>query len=509
MLLGIDIGTSSVKAILYDPDSVSIVALTQQEYPIYKPTPDRAEQDPQDWWNATVQCVQRALDRAGRRDVIAISLCGQMHGGVLLDRDNQPVQRAIIWPDQRSSAEVDDLIALIGAQHYVQIAGTLPATGFMVATLLWLQRHDPALLDRVAQIIFPKDYVRLKLVNRVATDASDAAASGLFDIRAKTWSAEIIRRAGLPDDIFPPVLDSQALAGELTAAAAAELGLVEGIPVIVGSADQPATTIGCGIAETGKAMIAIGSGGQVVTPLRPPSGTATVLATDPRLHVFNHSIPGMWYILGAILSAGLSLRWLRKIAGTEALGSAAYERFSAAAQAIAPGAEGLIFLPYLSGERTPHMDPLARGAFVGLSYYHEQGHLARAVMEGVAFALRETLELSLALGGEVDTIVAAGSGTDSAVWRQILANVLGLPLQKSLLREQSGIGAAVTAGVGIGVYSTFADAAIEMAQYGQITEPQPEHQALYQALYAEYQALYPHLREDFHILSKLGKEQVS
>ena len=397
MLLGIDIGTSSVKAILYDPDSVGIVALGQQEYPIYKPAPDRAEQDPDDWWNATVQCVRSALNRAGRHDVIGISLCGQMHGGALLDRNQQPIGRAIIWPDQRSIAEVGDLIAMIGAQRYAQIAGTLPATGFMAATLLWLKRHDPDLLAQVAQVVFPKDYVRLKLVNEVATDMSDAAASGLFDITAKTWSTEIIHRAGLPTDIFPPLLDSQALAGELTAAAAAELGLVEGIPVIVGSADQPATTIGSGIAQPGKALIAIGSGGQVVTPLRPPTGDTTALATDPRLHVFNHAIPGMWYILGAILSAGLSLRWLRQVVGMEGLGSAAYERFSAEARTVAPGAEGLIFLPYLSGERTPHMDPLARGAFVGLSYYHEQRHLARAVMEGVAFALRETLELSLEL----------------------------------------------------------------------------------------------------------------
>ena len=506
MLLGIDIGTSSVKAILYDPDSVGVVALGQQEYPIHKPTPDRAEQDPEDWWNATVKCVRYALDRAGRHDVIGISLCGQMHGGVLLDQHRQPLQHAIIWPDQRSSAEVDELITMIGAQKYAQIAGTLPATGFMAATLLWLKHHDPDLLAQVAQIVFPKDYVRLKLVNSIATDMSDAAASGLFDISAKTWSKEIIERAGLPGSIFPPVLDSQALAGELTPAAAAALGLVEGIPVIVGSADQPATAIGSGIAEPGKALVAIGSGGQVVTPLRPVAGDATTLATDPRLHVFNHAIPDMWYILGAILSAGLSLRWLRRVVGMEALGNAAYERFSAEAQSVTPGAEGLIFLPYLSGERTPHMDPLARGAFVGLSYYHEQKHLARAVMEGVAFALRDTLELSLSLGGQVETIIAAGSGTDSAVWRQILADVLGLPLQKSLFKEQAGLGAAVTAGVGIGIYSTFDEAALTLAQYGQITEPQPEHQAKYNALYAEYQALYPHLREDFHTLSRLGKE---
>ncbi len=503
LLLGIDIGTSSVKAILYDPDSVGIVALTQKEYPIYKPTPERAEQDPDDWWNATIECVRHVLERAGRRDVIGIGLCGQMHGTVLLDRQNQPLSEAIIWPDQRSAAEVDLLIDLVGADRYVKIAGTMPATGFMAATLLWLRRHDPGLLDQVAQVVLPKDYVRLKLTGSVGTDISDASASGLFDISAKTWSREIIRRADLPFDIFPSVSESQTLSGELTSAAADALGLVEGIPVVVGCADQPAQAIGNGITLPGKVMVTIGSGGQVVTPLVPLSNGA--IATDPRLHVFNHAIPDVWYILGAILSAGLSLRWLRRIAGMDELGRVAYEHFSAEANAITPGAEGLIFLPYLSGERTPHMDPLARGAFIGLSYYHERGHLARAVMEGVAFALRETLELSLQLGGQVDTVIAAGSGADSIVWRQILADVMGLPLQKSLLSDQAGIGAAIVAGVGIGVYSTFEEAAIDLAQYGQITEPHREHQALYNALYSEYKALYPRLREDFHMLSGLGK----
>ena len=503
LLLGIDIGTSSVKALLFDPDTVGIVAVAQREYPISKPAPDRAEQNPDDWWNATVEVAREVTERAGRRDVIAIGLCGQMHGTVMLDANHHSLAPAIVWPDQRSAAEVTALVKRVGAQRYTSIAGTMPATGFMAVTLLWLRQYDPALFAQIRQVVLPKDYVRLKLTGKVATDPSDAAATGLFDVTTSAWSDEIIDAVGLPRAIFPPLLQSQALAGDLSAEAAQMLGLSAGIPVVVGCADQPAQTLGNGLSGTGKAIIAISSGGQVVTPFVPRDGAH--IPTDPRLHVFNHAIPGMWYILGATLSAGLSLRWLRGVMGMADLGKAAYERFSAEAAAVAPGAEGLIFLPYLSGERTPHMDPHARGGFIGLSYFHEQGHLARAVMEGVAFGLRQALELSIELGGEVEAVIATGGGAESTVWRQILADVLGLPLQKSLLAEQAALGAALLSGVGTGIYSNFEEAAAQTAQYGELTAPIREHTALYNALYEEYKALYPRLREDFHTLSKIGK----
>ncbi len=501
LLLGIDIGTSSVKAILFDPDTVGVAAAAQREYPIHKPTPECAEQNPDDWWNATVEVVNRAVEQAGRRDVIAIGLCGQMHGTVMLDAQNRSIHPAIIWADQRSAAECGELVGMLGAKRYTSIAGTMPAAGFMAPTLLWLRRHQPDLLDQIRRVLLPKDYVRLKLTGMIASDPSDAAATGLFDIAAKTWSPEIIGGADLPESIFPPLLESQALAGELTASAAEALGLSDRIPVVCGSADQPAQALGNGIAAPGKGIVSIASGGTVVTPLRPDDPAH--IPTDPRLHVFNHAVPGLWYILGAILSGGLSLRWLRHVMGMDDLGKAAYEQFSAQAEAVAPGAGGLIFLPYLTGERTPHMDPKARGGFIGLSAYHEQGHLARAVMEGVAFALRQSLEISRDLGGQVDTLIAAGGGAESAVWRQILADVLGLPLQKSLMSEQAGIGAALLAGVGIGIYSTFDDAACALAQYGAATEPDAKRQQLYDALYEEFKALYLHLREDFHTLSDI------
>jgi xylulokinase len=501
LLLGIDIGTSSVKVVLFDPDSGSVVAVANREYPIHKPAPDRAEQNPDDWWNATVEIVQQVIQRTGRRDVVAIGLCGQMHGFAMVDAAHQSIHPAIIWADQRSATECAELIDLLGADRYAAIAGTLPATGFMASTLLWMRHHDPALLERIHQVMLPKDYVRLKLTGNIVTDPSDAAATALFDISTATWSAVIIDRAGLPSAIFPPVLGSQALAGELTVSAAESLGLPSGIPVVVGSADQPAQGIGNGIIAPGKAAISISSGGQVVTPIL-RRGTNTI-PTDPRLHVFNHTIPQMWYILGAILSAGLSLRWLRHISGLDDFGSKAYEQFSAEAGTVRPGADGLLFLPYLTGERTPHMDSKARGGFIGLSAYHERGHLARAVMEGVAFALRQALEISNRLGGEVESVIATGGGMESAVWRQILADVLGLPLQKSLMSEQTGIGAALLAGVGIGIYSNFDEAARQMQHYGAPTEPSAANRPLYDSLFKEYESLYPTLRASFHRLSEL------
>ncbi|MBE2267771.1 MAG: xylulokinase, partial [Anaerolinea sp.] len=354
----------------------------------------------------------------------------------------------------------------------------------------------PALLDAARAVILPKDYVRLKLTGNVATDISDAAATGVFDVLTKTWSPEIIREIDLPRTLFPNALESTAVAGTLTASAAAALGLPAGIPVAAGCADQPAQALANGLIAPGKASVTIGSGGQVFTAVLPTQNGQLALKTDPRLHVFNHAVPGMWYILGAILAAGLSLRWLRNLFGTD------YPTLSAEAAAVPVGANGLIFLPYLSGERTPHMDAHARGVFVGLTHYHGRGHMARAIMEGVAFALRDALDISLSLGGQVEQIIAAGGGSTSAVWRGICADVFGVPLQPTLLTESTGIGAALLGGIGTGVYPSI-QAAAATARYGDLTEPDAVRQTQYAELYQLYQSLYPQLRGTFHRLAAL------
>lgn len=494
LLLGLDLGTSSLKAVLFDPETSQTLATAGQEYPIHKPAPDRAEQDPEAWWQAAIATTRRVTAQAGRTDVAGISFSGQMHGTVLLDKSGWPLHPAIIWADQRSATACPQLTHSLGPERYAALTGTLPAVGFQGATLVWLAEHHPELLAKTGQVILPKDYVRLRLTGQVATEVSDAAGTGLFDITRRRWAAEILAGVGLPETIFPPVLSSTAIAGQLTRLAAAELGLPAGIPVVAGCADQPAQAIGNGLIAPGSASITTGSGGQVFVPL---SG---VTRTDPRLHLFNHAVPGLWYVLGAILSAGLSLRWLRGVTGLAGQPEA-YPTLSAEAATIPPGADGLIFLPYLSGERTPHMDPLARGAFIGLSAYHSRGHLARAVMEGVTFALRQALEISLELGGQVAQLIAAGGGAESPVWRQIQADVLGLPLQQSLLTEQAGVGAALLAGVGVGLYADLAEACRQVVRYGPVTAPDAANQARYEELYPRFVGLYPLLRAEFHALA--------
>lgn len=500
-LLGIDIGTSSAKALLLDILSGEVRAVAGQEYPLHKPAPDRAEQDPDDWWAAVVAMVRQITAQAGMVEIAGIGLTGQMHGTVLLDAGLRPLCPAIIWADQRGAAAGAAIIERVGKATYTATTGTLPAAGFMATTLVWMAQHQPALLDRAAYIILPKDYVRLRLTGEVATDISDAASTGLFDVSARTWAADLLRALDLPAHSFPPALESTARAGQLTVAAARELGLPAGIPVVAGCADQPAQALANGIIAPGIASVTTGSGGQVFIPLQIEAGGA--IPVDDRVHVFNHALPGMWYILGAILSAGLALRWLRGITGLNGLPDA-YTILGAEAAAVPPGANGLLFLPYLTGERTPHMDPAARGAFVGLSAYHERGHLARAVMEGVTFALRQTLEISRTLSEPVTSIVATGGGAESAVWRQIQADIFGLPLQKSLMREQTSTGAALLAGVGLGVYPDIATACADLVRYGEPSEPNPAYRTRYEALYQQYLTLYPRLQTNMHDLTAIG-----
>lgn len=501
LLLGLDIGTSSAKAVLFDPERGQTVAVAAQEYPIDRPAPDRAEQNPDDWWAAAAAITRAVLAGAGVTGdaVAAVSFSGQMHGLVPLDASLKPIRPAIIWADQRSGAEVEVLVAGVGADRYAEIAGTLPAVGFLGPTLLWLSRHEPDTFRRLRWALSPKDYVRLRMTGEVFSEVSDAAGCGIFDISHRCWAAELLEPVGFSVDVLPPVLESTSPAGRLGLDAAAEMGLRAGIPVIAGCADQPAQAVGNGLIAPGRASVTTGSGGQVFTPLALAPGTC--VPTDPRLHVFNHAVPGMVYVLGAILSAGLNLRWLRGIVGlTDA--PDAYAQFSAEAAAVAPGADGLLFLPYLSGERTPHRDPLARGAFIGLTAFHTRGHMARAVMEGVAFALRQALEISRGLGGQVDMIIAAGGGAESAVWRQIQADVFGVALRQTLQTEQACVGAALIAGVGAGAFPSLEAACAGAVQLGAQTDPRPAYTDFYNEVYQQYLTLYPLLQTQFHQLAQ-------
>ncbi len=499
LLLGLDVGTSSVKAVLYDVEARRIAAAAGHEYPLLKPRIDQAEQNPDDWWQAAIVVTRRALDSAGRRDVAAIGFSGQMHGTVLIDAARRPVRPAIIWADQRSADECARLVASIGSDAYTQTAGTLPAAGFMGPTLLWLLRHEPESLRRAQTVIFPKDYVRLQMTGDLATDISDAAGSGILDVGAGRWASHIIEAVGLPENLLPPIAPSAQVMGQLRQEAADALGLDAGIPVVAGCGDQPAQAVANGLIAPGAASITLGSGGQVCIPLRPAADAP--LKTDPRCHVFNHALPGMYYILGATLSAGLSLRWLRGVLRDESA-ELSYADLNREAGEIAPGAEGILFLPYLSGERTPHMDAHARGAFIGLSYHHGRGHLVRAVMEGVALALRQALEVGLTLSSPVTSLIGAGGGLEDALWRQIMADITGLPIHMSALTEHAGTGAAWLAGVGAQVYASADQACAENIEYSVMTEPDMTRHRFYQERYAQFLRMYPLLREELHQLAR-------
>jgi xylulokinase len=469
LLLGIDLGTSSAKALLFNSDSGQIISVGQQEYPLLQPAPMWAEQHPEDWWQATVQAVNSCLQGTDRHAVSAIGFTGQMHGGAFLDAQHHPTMPAIIWADGRSGAVAQAMTEQIGAERFCQIAGTVPAAGFLASTLVWLKQYDPQRLDCIVHIVQPKDYLRLKLAGEVAAEISDASATGLFDIMQGGWSSELLTAFDLPASIFPRVLLSTDVAGTLLPSAAQLLGLPSGMPVIAGCADQPGQSVTNALIRSGDASLTIGTGGQVFAPVKMTSGQ--IGPTDPRLHVFCHAVPEMHYLLGATLSAGLSLRWLRDLLGMQSQPDA-YAQLSAEAQMIPPGAEGLIFLPYLAGERTPYMDALARGGFIGLRLHHTRGHMTRAVMEGVAFSLRQALELVLKTGSlSVERVIASGGALESDVWRQIVADIVGLPLVKSLSREQTATGAALLAGIGSGVYPSFEEAATRTTHFAAPTNP--------------------------------------
>lgn len=496
-LLGIDIGTSSAKAAVVDAETARVLASAGREVALHTPRPGWAEQDPAGWFDAAVEASRAALAAAGvdGASVAGIGFSGQMHGTVCLDADGEPVRPAIIWADARSGPQASALRAQIDAAELLMHAPGPPVAGFMGPTWLWLREHEPRTVERTAALLLPKDAVRLRFSGEIATEVSDAASTWLLDIASGAWSGRLCEWCGVPREALPPLLRSAEAAGQLRAEVAAALGVRAGIPVAAGAADQPAQALGHGLLHPGVDSVAIGTGGQVFHPLAAPH-------VDPglRMHTFNHAAPGRWYALAAILSAGLSLRWLRDLLGL-ASDPHAYERLSALAAGAPPGADGLVFLPHLAGERTPHMDPNASGLLLGLRLHHGPGHVARAVMEGVALALAECLDLAERMGDvEVQRIVASGGATSSAVWRQIQADVYGAPLAISEGEEHASLGAALLGGVAAGVYDSVEEACARLPEPETRIEPDRRTVALYTERRELFRGLYDQLKEEMHVL---------
>jgi xylulokinase len=488
-LLGIDLGTSSVKVVVFSLDG-SIRGIGSAEYPILTPSVGYAEQDAEDWWRATVVAVRQAMDKAGRPDISGIGFSGQMHGFVLIGTDRRALGSAIIWADQRSAGLLPEIESIVGPD--LKKCGTAPAAGFLISTLYWLRRYQPELLERAFTLLMPKDYLRLKITGELGTDESDASATGIFDVEQRVWADDLIARLKLPRSIFPVANESSALVGKLTKQAAAELGLVPGIPVSAGCSDQPAQGVGNGLIDPPLGSVTIGTGGQVFVPLSQP-----LLDPKLRLHTFCHAPRTRWYLLGAMLSAGMALRWFRAILGNDRFSYAELDRM---AGEIEPGCEGLIFLPYIVGERSPIMDPRAQGGFVGLALRHGPAHMVRALLEGVTFALRQIIETMEDCGASLPKLVASGNGLGSPLWRQMLADVICRPLfqgQDAYASERAGVGAAIIGGIGAGVLQGYEEARSLAPIFDVVTAPNRDRADQYEAAYRRFLDLYPRLKSWF------------
>jgi xylulokinase len=489
-LAGIDLGTSGVRAVILD-GAGRLKGSGHREFGIDTPQPGWAEQDPEVWLRATAGAVRQALCEVGSLpgSIRGLGLSGQMHTTVCLDRQGQVLRPAIVWADQRSKQQVAQVYEQFGKARLGAWTANPLATGFTLASLLWLRQHEPHTFARIAHVLLPKDYLRYTLTGQLATEVTDAAATLLMDVARRAWNDDLLAALELDRAILPPIYESAEVAGRLQPEAAAALDVSPGLPVVYGGGDQSMQAVGHGIIQRGLLSCTIGTGGQLFAPTGTP-----VYDPELRLHTFCHAMPGWWFVMAATLSAGLSLNWWRhKVAGGEP-----YAALAGAAQAVPPGADGLLFVPYLVGERTPHMDPSARGAFVGLTLRHERAHLTRAIMEGVVFSLRQGLQLMMDLGLPVERVVASGGGTRHPLWLQLQADIFNRDIYQTEVDEAAAHGAALLAGVGVGVYQDVADACAHAVRWKDVVvTPRPQNVAVYDEVFARYQRLYPALRGEF------------
>jgi xylulokinase len=469
-VVGLDIGTSAVKGLALDGDG-RVVASAQAGYELSTPRPGWAEQDPEDWWRATVSVLDQLRAVAG--SPLGIGLSGQMHGLVVLDADDRVLRPAILWNDQRTGSECAEIEATLGLERLIGLTGNRALPGFTAPKLLWLRHNEPDVFRRIARIALPKDYVRLRLCGEHATDVADASGTLLLDVARRRWSGEMLDALELERSWLPELLESDEASGRTP----------EGVPVAAGAGDQAAGALGVGVVHPGPVSVVLGTSGVVFAAL-------DRFAADPqaRVHAFCHAVRDTWHAMGVVLSAAGSLHWLRAIVDGD------YELLTDEASRWPPATEGLLFLPYLAGERTPHADPDARGAYVGLNLRHDRGALVRALLEGVAFALRDSLDLICELGSRPALGRVSGGGARSDEWLRILATVLELPLQRVVVDEAAAFGAALLGGVTCGMWPDVHTAVAATVRPQETIEPQPEWVEPYRVARERFRALYPALR---------------
>lgn len=487
--IGLDISTTAAKALLIDAAGRPL-GMAAEHYTYDTPYPLWTEQDPAVWQRAAFASLRRLLAETdvAPGDIHAIGLTGQMHGLVLLDAAGQVLRPAILWNDQRTASACDEMRAIFGRDHLIALTGNDALTGFTAPKILWVKNTEPHIFRRIAHILLPKDYVRLQLTEAYAVDKADGAGTQLFDLRARDWSPDIAAGLGLAMDWLPFTYEGVAVTGVVTPDAAAATGLLAGTPVVAGGGDQAANAVGVGAVVPGVVALSLGTSGVIFA-----GATEPIIEPHGRLHAFCHAVPGQWHLMGVMLSAAGSLRWFHDTFAPQQ----SYDDLIDTAAAVPPGSEGLLFLPYLTGERTPHPDPLARGAFVGLTVRHTLAHLTRAVLEGVAFGLRDNFSLMQATGlAQARQIRAAGGGLRSPLWRQIIADVLQTEIVSVNSAEGAAFGAALLAAVGAGLFPDVSAACAAWVQVTGNTPPGPDADR-YVPAYALYRDLYPALRPTF------------
>lgn len=488
-VIGVDVSTTATKALLID-EAGQVRAVGSSTYDYEVPRPMWSEQDPHLWWDAACSAIRSVVARSGvsADEVEAVGLTGQMHGSVLLDEGGEVIRPAILWNDQRTEAECDEIRRRVGRDRLISITGNDALTGFTAPKLLWVAGHEPDNWAKVATVLLPKDYVRFRLTGERAVDVAGGSGTILFDLAKRTWSDEVLNALDIDRSICPPTFEGPEITGRVTSEAASETGLAEGTPVVAGGGDQSANAVGVGAVETGIMALSLGTSGVVFATSDGPT-----IDAEARVQAFCHAVPGRWHMMGVMLSAAGSLRWLRDAVAP----GRGFEELIAGAAEVPVGSEGLLFLPYLSGERTPHPDARARGAFVGLTVSHDLRHMTRAVLEGVAFGLRDGLDLMIEAGvAKPESIRASGGGTRSAVWRQILADVLESRIDTVSTEEGAAYGAALLGSVGAGRFPNASDAADACVRVEPAASPSDDTGA-YREWHTRYRELYPALRPTF------------
>ncbi len=507
-LIGVDIGTSGTKTVIFDLKG-NTIGSALYEYPMYQPKMGWAEQDPEDWWKATYMSIEKVMDKTGikKSEVKGIGLSGQMHGMVLLDKDNNVLRPSIIWCDQRTQPQCDKIMDIMGRERLVEITGNPALTGFTAGKVMWVKDNQPEIYEKIAKILLPKDYVRFMLTGEFATEVSDASGMQYLDVPKREWSKEVISKLGVEYEWLPTVYESFEISGKITRRAAELTGLAEGTPVGGGAGDQAAGAVGNGIVKSGVMSATIGTSGVIFAHtdeiLIEPTGC---------MQSFCHAVPGAWHIMAVTNGAGLSYRWIRdelcslEKVMAERLETDPYEFMGEQAEQAEVGSKGLIYLPYIMGERAPHLDPDAKGVFFGLSASHDRRHMIRSVMEGVSYSLLDGLNIMRSLGLATDEIRASGGGARSELWRQIMADMFKTDICTINSKEGPALGVALLAGVGVGEFSSVPEAC--EATISQVTcqKPIDDNAKIYEKFYEVYKGLYPSLKTHYKNVAKIVEE---